>query len=87
MTDLTPEKPWDGKNPAVLRAHVEQHAEDYCEDVNFEPYLRAWEDDRKWLGVLGTFVAKVRTLVGENYDSLTIERNLNKALAALAVGE
>jgi len=37
--------PWDAHNPATLRALVDTHSEDYCEDVAFEPFLRQWEAD------------------------------------------
>ena len=46
MSEHTSESPWDAKNPETLAALVIDHSEDYCEDVDFSPFLAQWRADR-----------------------------------------
>ena len=59
----TPESPWDYKNPETLDALIETHAESYCEDVAFGPFLQQWRDDRTALAASQERVRELEALV------------------------
>lgn len=53
---MTPNSPWDDPNPATLEALINTHVEDYVEDVDFMPFIRAWKADRELLERAAPFV-------------------------------